>query len=135
MSDFPWYMNLFNTKLLEKKQKKIKEEARKNGKSLLEYHDSKLIKPYELDEVIEILENTSVTPNIHPDEQWKWDNAMEMAIETLRELRKLKPMLYQKHGEWIEHRGEIKPFECSRCHFHQKYFSDYCPFCGSKNFI
>lgn len=57
------------------------------------------------------------------------------AYEFGQKLRELKPILYQKHGEWIEHHGELKPFECSRCRVHQKIFTDYCPSCGSKNFI
>ena len=40
-----------------------------------------------LDEAIEILENIAVTPDLHPDEQWKWDKAIEMAIKALKEKR------------------------------------------------
>ena len=40
-----------------------------------------------LDEVIEILENTPVTPDLHPDDLGKWDEAVRIAISELKSKR------------------------------------------------
>lgn len=40
-----------------------------------------------LDEAVEILENTAVTPDIHPDDLWKWDEAVRIAISELKSKR------------------------------------------------
>lgn len=44
MSDYPWYMQLFNMELFEQKKKQWEEEAKAKGMSLDEYIDNLAIK-------------------------------------------------------------------------------------------
>lgn len=80
-------------------------------------------------EAIDILKNTAVVPDIHPDNVGLWDNAIKTALEALEQ---------QKVGEWIKEQGSI--YKCSKCRNILDFDgvnagrgdANFCPNCGAK---
>lgn len=81
-------------------------------------------------EAHEFLSNTTVTPHIHPDDQWKWDTAMNMALSALA-----RDIPYRvKRQQWM-------PVTCKcgynfSAHHGDGYFTvnhmpELCPSCGT----